>query len=124
MSTGRRAATAVAAVFALSVGACGDTGFESGHRLEVSLEVEAADRPLGAEHNFRIDARGRALVGLILDYGDAQVDSVATHGAQTATHHQPYVYGEEGVYLVRVRAEDADGEEASDSLTVRVDPPA
>lgn len=104
--------------------ACGDTGVSSGRPLDISIEVDQPGRPLGAPHVFRIEAQGRALLGVILDYGDSRVDSIPTHGAQTASHEQGYIYEEEGVFLVRVRAEDVDGRAARDSLTVQVTPPS
>jgi hypothetical protein len=100
---------------------CLEQGFVSvGGPLSLSLSVDQAEVSEGTAHVFRVEARGQQLLGLILDYGDGQVDSVATAGAQSATHVEVHQFGAPGTYRVRARVEDLRGLSASDSLDVRV----
>ncbi len=101
--------------------ACSDTGvFVSGEPVRITLEVDAPSLDQGETHRFRIEAGGRSLLGVVIEYGDGQVDSIIAAGAQTATHVQDHIYAEPGPYLVRARAEDANGDVARDSVAVTV----
>jgi len=93
---------------------------ELGGPLEISLEVTESERLLGAEHEFRLQARGRQLLGVILEYGDGRVDSIQTFGAQTITHGDTHTYEAPGSYAVRARAEEAGGAVVQDSVLVTV----
>jgi hypothetical protein len=107
----------------LSGAGCLDQGFVAvGGPMSLSLKVDQADLPEGVPHVFRIEARGQQLLGLIVDYGDGQVDSIATAGAQSATHVEAYTFGAAGSYRVRARVEDLRGLTASDSVDVSVRP--
>jgi len=107
----------------LLAAACGETGVETGGPVEIRLEVTEPTRNLGSEHTFRVEARGRFLLGAILDFGDQQADSAAAFGAQSLASVFTHTYAEPGTYRVLAIAEDGTGEVARDSTTVEVLPP-
>jgi hypothetical protein len=109
---------------ALVSGGCLDSGTaEVGHPFQFDLQVVEAELPLGEPHEFRLEARGRRLAGLVIDYGNGITDSIPTFGAQSASHVQGYVYPDPGTYRVRARAEEASGAVARDSVEVVVRAP-
>jgi hypothetical protein len=107
-------------VGALFAAACGGTGVEIGHPLEIRIDVENVSRPIGASHEFSVNARGRYLLGLTIDYGDGESDLVETLGAQTVTHAASHIFGTTGDFLVRATIEDAVEGELRDSVMVQV----
>jgi len=93
---------------------------EIGGPLEISVQVTQAERTLGQEHEFRLQARGRQLLGVILEYGDGRVDSIQAFGAQSITHGETHTYEAAGSYSVRAVVEEAGGAVARDSVRVTV----
>lgn len=103
------------------LGGCLEGGVvEIGGPLEITLAVTQAERIVGLEHEFRLQARGRQLLGVILDYGDGRVDSIQAFGAQTISHGETHTYEAVGSYTVRAVVEEAGGALARDSLLVTV----
>lgn len=106
------------------LGGCLDSGTaEVGHPLQFTLHVVEADLSLGQPHEFRLEARGRQLSGLVIEYGDGITDSIPAFGAQTASHLQGYLYPDPGTYRVRARVEESSGAVARDSVQVVVRAP-
>jgi hypothetical protein len=107
-------------VSALAAAACGETGVEIGHPLEIRIDVENASRTLGTSHEFSVNARGRHLIGLSIDYGDGHTDSIPTFGAQSVAHAASHVFGSTGDFRVLATIEDAVEGELRDSVMVQV----
>jgi hypothetical protein len=118
----RRWAAGLAIVAATALPACGDTGFQRGHPLELDLTVDQVSRPVGTPHEFDVNARGRWLLAFIIDYGDGQADTVPTFGSQSAGATRSHTYDAPGSYMVRASIEDAVEGIARDSITVIVSP--
>jgi hypothetical protein len=118
-----RSLTLLFVLMGVVISGCLEGGIVSvGGPVRLSLTVEKAEAPQGTPHVFKMEAQGQQLLGLILDYGDGQVDSIPTAGAQTATHIEAYIYDKAGEYLVRARVEDQNGRSAQDSVMVSVLP--
>ena len=68
------------------------------------------------------DVVGRTLLGMVVDYGDAQADSIFFQGAQTAGGRAPHLYAASGQYTVSARVDDAIEGTVTEQLTVTINP--
>ncbi len=101
--------------------ACSGGSVEVGNPLTISLTV---DRTVGTAavdtFTFQYQATGTNLLGVVLEFGDGQADSLAGQGASSAGARRKHVYAEEGTYRAVARAEEAFGDEVSDTVLVEV----
>ncbi len=94
---------AVLCAFVASLLACYDD--EIGTPLSIELigpETGVVDTKLAVLY----DVSGRNLYGIVFEWGDGAVDSLAALGAQTASGAREHTYRTAGRFTVRARAED------------------
>lgn len=104
----------------LLLAACMETTTTVGGPTHIQLEAVQPTRTLGQAHQFRVEAEGRTLSRIVLEFGSERVDSVQAAGAQSLTHVHTYTFNDVGSFLVRARVEDGTGNVARDSVTVMV----
>jgi len=112
-----------AGIFALvGVPACSDLSIPASRPTQIFLEVDQAQRPVGEDFTFSYEGEGENIIGLILSYGDGQVDSIPTFGAQTVGGRREHAFQEAGVFQVTIRMEEASGAVVEDALNVEALP--
>jgi hypothetical protein len=85
---------------------CGDFS-QTIRETELTLTPSATTTPIGQAVEFRYEAQGRSLAGLIIDYGDGSApDSLYLQGAVTATGRRTHSYTQPGSFLVSGRLEE------------------
>ena len=103
------------------VWACSSSEFMSGGPLDLQV---SSNSPVGVGDSLEIsyDVLGRSLLGLVVIWGDAERDSIAFFGAQTAGGRVKHLYPSDGSFTIMVQVEDQiDGIQSKD-LAVTVDP--
>ena len=106
----------------VGVPACSDLSIPTSRPTEIFLEVDQAQRPVGQDFTFSYEGQGENIIGLILSYGDGQVDSIPTFGAQTVGGRREHAFQESGVFQVTLRMEEANGAVVEDALNVEALP--
>ncbi|MBI4540887.1 MAG: hypothetical protein HY704_15395 [Gemmatimonadetes bacterium] len=91
--------------------------------LIIDLSADRSTARPGEEIAFQVQASGAYLAGIIINYADGQVDSVATGGARTASVRTRHAYTKAGTYVVRAIAEELSGSNAFDDVSVQISPP-
>lgn len=92
---------------------------EIGTPLSIELigpDAGLVDQKLSVLYNVS----GRSLNGIIFNWGDGTVDSLATAGAQKASGDREHTYQSTGLFTVRARAEDAVEGVASAEITINI----
>lgn len=110
---------AATALFATVCPAC-DAITDVGKPLTVELTASKTSAQVGETLAFTVDATGRNLVLLVLDYGDGTADSTSAFGAQTAGADYVHSFAEPGAFLLEARALEAGGEFVDDDVTILV----
>ena len=110
---------AATALFAIVCPAC-DAITDVGRPLTVELTASKTSAQVGESVAFSVDATGRSLVFLVLDYGDGTADTTAAFGAQTAGADYVHSYAEAGTFTLQGRAFEVGGEFVGDDLTIQV----
>ena len=109
------------AALVLSGAACSESSADIGEPLSITLTV---DRNTGSAavdtFTFEYDATGTELLGIVLDFGDGQVDSVAALGASRAGATRPHVYQTAGTFEAFARALEAFGSVLADTVVLQV----
>ncbi len=88
--------------------------------LELTLTANRSTVAPGDTVAFSVQARGSALVGVEIDYGDSVKDGYSTGGAFTARVSFRHSYGASGTYVVRAVITDAREGEKDATVEVRV----
>lgn len=96
---------------------CSDSSFEVGSELSIELSVPAT-APLSDSVDIEYEARGRSLLGMIVEYGDGTADSVSFVGSQSAGGRVRHKYDAAGDY--RISGTVQDGIEGSESAEADV----
>jgi hypothetical protein len=118
-----KAIPSLAAMSLLGALGCSDTTVDIGNPLSISLTVDRTSGVAGVDtFTFQYSARGTGLLGVVLEFGDGQADSLATLGASEAGATRKHVYAEPGSYAASARAEEALGARRADTLMVQVQP--
>ena len=101
--------------------ACSESSLSSGGGLTLSI---SAVTPVAVSDSLVLeyDVVGRSLLGLVIDFGDTQVDSVAFGGSQSAGGRVRHLYDTPGQYDITARAEDATQPSTTEQLTVTINP--
>jgi hypothetical protein len=111
----------LAGALLLAGAGCTSTSTDSGEPLSITLTV---DRTAGSAavdtFTFQYSATGSELLGIVLDFGDGQVDSVAALGASRAGATRPHVYQTAGTFEAFARALEAFGSVLADTVVVEV----
>ncbi len=110
-----------ALVVAVVAASCSESSVTLGGPLELTL---TASSPVRVQDSVVVefDVVGRQLIGLILDFADGSVDSIALSGAQSAAGRVAHQYGSAGNFLVTGRVQDAIEGDTMDDVSVTVVP--
>jgi len=88
--------------------------------LELTLTANRSAVAKGDTVDFSVQARGNALVGVVIDFGDSATDLKATGGATSARVTFRHPYGASGTYVARAVITDALEGEREATVEVRV----
>ncbi len=72
---------------------------------------------------FRYDAAGRDLLGVVLNFGDGQADSLSTQGSTKAGATRSHIYELPGTYFAFARVLESFGAVLADTVMVEVRAP-
>jgi hypothetical protein len=90
----------------------------------LTLTADRTTTPTGQVVEFRYDAQGRSLAGLIVDFGDgSRPDSLFLQGAVTATGRRVHTFTQAGSYIVTGRLEEFFGEVVTQEIPMTVTSP-
>ena len=108
---------ALTAVVLLAAAGCQEVADE-GRPTALVLSSDRATAAVAEPIDFRYEGQGRSLAGLIVEYGDGSADSVAAHGAQTASGTLTHAFPEAGGFEVTAALLDFAGDTARDTVAV------
>lgn len=107
--TRRLRASLILAAVAVGAG-CLDDSITGTRPLAVELSVSPTSAAVGETVTASFNATGTGLQGVILDWGDGMLDSLALSGlAVEAGQDLTHSYTVAGAYMVSARAEDQTG---------------
>ena len=100
---------------------CSDESFFLGGPLVLSI---SAVSPVAVTDSLVVDYTvvGRNLLGMTVNYGDMQTDSLFFLGAQTAGGRIGHLYAAPGPYTISARVEDAVEGSVTEELVVTINP--
>jgi hypothetical protein len=105
-------------------GGCSSTSTDFGQPLSITLTADRDVAVAGADTvTFRYDAAGTDLVGIVLDFGDGQADSLSAQGATTAGATREHVYADPGTFFAVAEVIEAFGESLADTVVIEVQNP-
>lgn len=101
--------------------ACSSSEITLGGPLNVLLSTNA---PISVSDSLIVDAtvQGRSLLGLVITWGDDQVDSLFASGAQSAQYRVAHLYDSAAVFTIRATAVDQLEGFSTEEVTVTVNP--
>ena len=103
---------------------CSDSSTDIGESLSIVLTVDPSSGQAGADiFSFHYEATGTELLGIVLDFGDGDIDSLSAQGASSAAATRNHVYESVGVYSASALAFEALGASAADTVLVDVRSP-
>ena len=112
-----------ALAFGAVLAACAESSIDTfGGPLSVTVTAEPNPQTVGEDVTIRAAVQGTSLEGVILDYGDGQVDSFPAFGANTQTVTQFKAYDAAGSYTVLATAEDPSQGTESAQVVVTINP--
>jgi hypothetical protein len=94
------------AIALVAITACRQTTEPPGE-VTVTLEASHATAQRGDTVTFTVNAAGNNLFGVVVEFGDANVDQYATSGALTARVTFKHAYTAAGTFTVRAIVSDA-----------------
>lgn len=103
----------------LSAAACGDP-VDEGYPTAIELSADRTTAGIAEPITFHFEARGQRLAGIILEYGDGEMDAIQTDGARTAAGDRSHAYAASGTFVVRAHAVELTGDSATAVLQVDV----
>ena len=107
-------------VLALGSG-CGGSSTDSGKDLSIQLTVDQAVGVAVADtFTFSFVSRGRALLGIELDFGDGGTETINGAGSSKVTGTRVHAYQQPGTYSAVARAVEMVGTELADTVSVQV----
>jgi hypothetical protein len=102
---------------------CGDFS-QTIRPTALELTTTSTTVPTGQVIEFRYDAQGRSLAGLIIDFGDgSNPDSLYLQGAVTATGRRSHTFTQTGSFVVSGRLEEFFGGVAEQTIPMTVTTP-
>lgn len=119
-----RTGTAAVVLLALAAWGCSNVEITGAKPLTFTLDADRTSAPIGVEIEFRFEATGTYLNGVILAYGDGATDSIVMNGAQTASGRRKHAYDVAGQYQVIGTLEDASEGPVTRQISVEVTAPA
>ena len=110
-----------AAVAAASIWACGSNDVTFGGPLDVQV---SSNSPVSVADSLQLDYEvvGRSLLGMVVLWGDSEVDSLYFSGAQTASGRVRHKYDAAGSYDVRATVIDQLEGQQTKELSVTIEP--
>ena len=109
------------AVGVFTVLSCSDSTADFGEPLSITLTVDRSSGTAGVDlFTFRYDASGSQLLGVVLEFGDGQADSVAGQGGSTARATRTHLYEIPGTYSANARVVEALGATLADTVVVQI----
>ncbi len=113
--------TLACTAFAIFVAACSTSELTFGGPLDLQI---SSNSPVSVSDSLQVDYDivGRSLLGMVVEWGDAEVDSVGFAGAQTAGGRRRHLYATAGSYTVTATVVDQLQGEQTKELTVTIDP--
>ncbi len=100
---------------------CSSESISLGGPLMLSL---SAVSPIAVTDSLVVDYAivGRSLLGMVVDYGDMQIDSFFFSTAQSASGRASHLYDAPGEYSVSARVEDSVEGNVTEEFSVTVTP--
>lgn len=102
--------------------ACSSSTVSGIRELAISITATPTTAAVNTPVEFRYDAMGTQLAGIVVAYGDGVVDSVATFGASTAGGRLTHTYSTPGIFQVEATVIEGSGDRASNSTSVEITP--
>jgi len=111
----------LATVFGAILGSCSSNEITFGGPLELQI---SSNSPVSVGDSLQLDydVVGRSLLGLVVEWGDSELDSVFFSGAQSAGGRIGHVYGGEGSFTLMARVVDQVEGSDTEELTVTIQP--
>ena len=101
--------------------ACASTDIDIGS--PVTLEVNATSPvSVGDSLVLEYEAQGRSLLGMVILWGDASLDSVFMNAAQSAAGSRGHIYPDTGSYTITARLVDSVEGSDEQTLDIRIVP--
>ena len=117
----RRLRWGIVMTLALAV-ACSSSSVSGLRELAISITATPTTAAVNTPVQFRYDAMGAQLSGIVVAYGDGVADSVATFGASTAGGQLTHTYSAPGMFQVEATVIAGNGNRASNSTSVEITP--
>lgn len=96
---------------------------DPGHPLSIKLTPDRTTAVTGQDVGFQVNATGRVLAAIVVDYDDGVADTVPTSGASSVYTTFSHAFQQIGSYIVNATAFDAfDADSISDAATIDVGP--
>jgi len=108
-------------LFVIALPACSTSEVTFGGPLDLQI---TSNSPVTLTDSLRVEysVDGRSLLGLAVEWGDAQVDSLGFSSAQSASGITGHLYEAAGTYTVRATAVDQLEGSQSKELTITINP--
>lgn len=118
-----RTRRALAALALLAGIGCEDVA-DPGRPTAVDLSSDRTTAAVAEPIEFRYEAQGHNLAGLVIDYADGSRDSIPGLGAQTAAGTVTHAFDAAGAFDVTAALLDFTGATAADTVVVMITAPA
>lgn len=111
----------LAAIAAMTIWACGSNDVTFGGPLDLQVSTNS---PVAVTDSLQLDYEivGRSLLGMVVQWGDAEFDSLYFSGAQTAGGRVRHQYVAPGDYTVRATVFDQIEGDQSKEVSVTIQP--
>ena len=111
----------LASAFGVLLGSCSSNEVTFGGPLELQIR---SNSPVSVGDSLQLDydVVGRNLLGMVVEWGDAELDSVFFSGAQSAGGRVRHQYADEGTYTLMARVLDQVEGNTTKELTVTIEP--
>lgn len=118
-----RTRRALAALALLAGIGCEDLS-DPGRPTAVELSSDRTTAAIAEPIEFRYEAQGQNLAGLVIDYADGSRDSIDGFGAQSAAGTVLHTFEATGIFDVTAALLEFSGETAGDTVVVTITAPA
>jgi hypothetical protein len=113
----------IAALLTVALG-CSSSSTDAGEPLSITLTVDRTTGLAAVDtFSFHYEATGTDILGVVLDFGDGQADSLSALGAARAGATRNHVYGSAGVFSASARVLEAFGDLLADTVVVEIESP-
>ena len=100
---------------------CSSSSTDVGEPLSITLTVDRTTGLAAVDtFSFHYEATGTDILGVVLEFGDGQEDSLSALGAARAGATRNHVYGSAGVFSASARVLEALGALRADTVVVEV----